>query len=117
MFDRKGNVIYSTVKGEPLSAFYEDGGLFVDIYAFITYASFHCYTVPKKDIEVGKTYICFVPSDAAYPTKVIVKDGKAYANIEALLAIVNSLPIDVRGVSVRYYTDRTEVYIVRDNVA
>lgn len=56
-----------------------------------------------------------MPSDAAYPAKVIEKDGKVYANIEALLAIVNSLPID-RGVSVRYYTDRTEVYIVRDDV-
>ncbi len=117
VFDEKGNVVYSTIKNKTLSAFYEDGELFVDIYAFIDYASFHCYTVPKKDIEVGKSYIRFVPSDAAYPAKVIEKDGKVYANIEALLAIVNSLPIDVRGVSVRYYTDRTEVYIVRDNVA
>ena len=117
VFDKNGNVVYSSLKNKPVNAFYENGELYVDVYQFIDYACSDIYLLPKKDIEIGKTYIRYVPSDIAYPAEVVEKDGRVYADIEALLAVINRLPIDIRGVSVRYYTDRIEVYIVSDNVA
>jgi hypothetical protein len=116
VFDENGNITYATKKKNLFTVLYKDNTLFVDANEFLLYTLSPNFYIPKNELEIGANYIFYKPANIAFPAKVIEKDGKTYVSIEPMLALINEPFFNVLGVSIRYYPDRTEVYIIKSNV-
>lgn len=113
VFDNKGNLVYSSKKTAKIGAFFKDGTLYIDTKQLLQYA-FPDFPVLFSDIKFGKDYIGLY--DLYLPAEIIEKNGEVYVNAESLMSVLNQKSVSVLGMSVRYYVDRVEVYIIRSSV-
>ncbi len=114
VFDNKGNLVYSWRKGVEIGAFFKNGTLYIDAKQLVLYA-FPDFPLLFSELKFGKNYIGLY--DLYLPAEILKKNGEVYVNVESLMSVLNRKSVSVLGMSVKYYTDRVEIYIIRDNAA